>query len=105
MTSTSIRPSVTAGPRVGYLVGAVVDVVLLILVNASPGWPAVPFLTDDAVEVVVWVNVGLGLGVVVNTLCALFPRRPVTTVHRDAAGVLRRSGTFARVAQRPSTRR
>lgn len=75
MTSTSIRPSVTAGPRVGCLVGAAVDVVLLVLVNASPGWRAVPFLTDDAVEVVVWVNVGLAVGVVVNTLCALFPRR------------------------------
>src|SRR5688500_4235408 len=100
MTSTSIRRSVTAGPRVRYLGGAVVGVVLLILVNAPARSRAVPFHTDGAAEVVVWVNVGLGLGVVVDTLCALFPRRPVTTVHRDAAGVLRRSGTFARVAQR-----
>ncbi|MEV8438734.1 hypothetical protein AB0425_15270 [Actinosynnema sp. NPDC051121] len=75
MTSTSIQPSVTTGPRVGYLVGAVVDVVLLVLVIVSPGWRAVPFLTDDAVDVVVWVNVGLALGVGVNALCALFPRR------------------------------
>lgn len=75
MTSTSVRPSITAGARAGYLVGAVVDVVLLVLVNVSPGWRAVPFLTDDAIDVVVWVDVGLALGVVVNTLCAVFPRR------------------------------
>ncbi|MFD7659095.1 hypothetical protein ACFV4N_34385 [Actinosynnema sp. NPDC059797] len=75
MTSTSTRPPTTAGPRVGHLVGAVVDAVLLTLINGSPGWRAVPFLTDDAVEVVVWVDTGLALGVVVNTLCALFPRR------------------------------
>lgn len=75
MMSTSTRPPTTAGPRVGHLVGAVVDAVLLALINVSPGWRAVPFLTDGAVEVVVWVDTGLALGVVVNTLCALFPRR------------------------------
>ncbi|MER5267151.1 hypothetical protein ABTZ99_34165 [Actinosynnema sp. NPDC002837] len=75
MTSTSIRPTVTTGPRAGYLVGTVVNVILLVLVNVSPGWRAVPFLTEDAVDVVVWVDVGLVLGIVVNTLCALFPRR------------------------------
>ncbi|MBB5801179.1 hypothetical protein F4560_000947 [Saccharothrix ecbatanensis] len=75
MTSTSIRPSVTAEPRAGYLVGAVVDVILLVLINVSPGWRTVPFLTDDAIDVVVWIDIGLALGVVVNTLCALFPRR------------------------------
>ncbi|NUT47493.1 MAG: hypothetical protein HOV94_09335 [Saccharothrix sp.] len=75
MTSTSVRPFAAVGPRFGHLVGAALDVVLLALVNVPPGWRAVPFLTDDAADVVVWVNVGLVLGVAVNALCLLFPRR------------------------------
>ena len=37
------------GPRFGYAAGALVDVLLLLAVNAWPGWEAVPFLTGEAV--------------------------------------------------------
>ncbi|GAA3458650.1 hypothetical protein ACFFSW_36145 [Saccharothrix longispora] len=75
MTSTAMRPAVTTGPRTGYLTAAMLDVVLLVLVNVSPGWRGVPFLTGAAEDVVVWVDAGLALGVVVNLVHVLFLRR------------------------------
>jgi hypothetical protein len=36
--------------KVGYSVTALVNVIMLILVNATPGWRALPFLTEDFVS-------------------------------------------------------
>jgi hypothetical protein len=74
---TSARPVVVAGQRVGYLIGVLVNVALLVLINVSPGWRGVPFLTEAAGDVMPWVDVGLAVGVVVNTIRLLFPRRRV----------------------------
>ena len=43
--------------RTGYAVAALVDVLLLLMVNGWPGWQAVPFLTDDFDRVVGLLNV------------------------------------------------
>lgn len=59
------RPS-AAAPRVGYVIAAVIDVVILYLVNVWPGWAAVPVLTTDAGRVVGLLNVSLVVGAVVN---------------------------------------
>ena len=52
--------------RFGYTVAAVVNSTLLYLINARPGWSAVPFLTDDTRRVLLLVNLSLLFGVVVN---------------------------------------
>lgn len=76
-----------------------VNVALLVLINVSPGWRADPFLTEEALDVVVWVDIGLAVGVVVNTACLLLLRRRLilpgdvlTTVAALAALVWIRSG-------------
>lgn len=56
----------TAGRRVGYVIGAGVNVALLVLVNVWPGWRSVSFLTADAADVVGLVNLSLVLGIVTN---------------------------------------
>jgi hypothetical protein len=61
------RPGRTA--RSGtYGGGIVVNVVMLVLINAWPGWEAVPFLTDRAPEVLGIVNASLVVAIVVNVL-------------------------------------
>jgi hypothetical protein len=64
-TRTTSRPSPTAR-RVGYLVAIAVDVVLLVVIHASPGWEAASFLTDDAADVVGLVTFSIAVGVVAN---------------------------------------
>jgi hypothetical protein len=80
MTSTArTRPRTT--PRRGsYLAGALADVVLLVLINVSPGWRAVPVLTDAADAVVMVVDIALVVALLVNLLCLVRPRRPLTAV-------------------------
>jgi len=60
-----------AGPaerRFGYLVAAVVNAVMLYLVNVSPGWEALPFLTRDFPQVLGLVNASIAVGVVANVV-------------------------------------
>ncbi len=54
------RPAATR--RVGYAVTAVVNAALLYVVNAWPGWQALPFLTEDARQVLELVNLLLVAG-------------------------------------------
>ena len=56
------------GRKSGYLVGIVVDVVLLYLANRRPGWDAVPFLTVETIRVLGWVNASLVAGLVTNAV-------------------------------------
>ena len=58
----------TASRRVGYSIAVVINAVLLYLINRSPGWEAVPFLTDDTPRVLGLVNASLIAGVVANAL-------------------------------------
>jgi hypothetical protein len=86
---TAVEPPVTTsrrqplklrpGPgarRFGYVVAVAVNALLLYLVNARPGWDAVPFLTDDTTLVLGAVNASITAGLVVNLLYLVAdPRR------------------------------
>jgi hypothetical protein len=54
--------------RVGYLVAAGINVVLLLLVNVRPGWEVVPFLTPETANVIGLVNLSLILGILTNVV-------------------------------------
>jgi len=57
----SATPS-RVGRRVGYAIGAAINVLLLVGVNVWPGWDAVPFLTPDFEQVLGLVNLSLAVG-------------------------------------------
>ena len=59
--------SVTAR-RVGYLIGFVVNGILLYLVNERPGWREVPFLTERMTDVLPLINLSLLVGAAANLL-------------------------------------
>jgi hypothetical protein len=97
MTATAHRAAApaTGRRRAGYLVGAGVNAVLLYLVNVSPGWEAVPFLTARTPEVLPLVNASLLAGVLANLVYAVRDPRwlvllgDVVTTSIGLAAVLR----------------
>lgn len=79
--STTPTPSTTSrqanprpGPgrrRFGYLVAVAVNALMLYLVNRSPGWDAVPFLTEETPEVLGLVNASIVAGIGANAVYLL----------------------------------
>lgn len=65
------RPG-AASRRFGYLVAAVLNALLLYLVNRRPGWEAVPFLTSDTTQVIGLVNASITAGLVANLVYVLW---------------------------------
>ncbi len=65
VTASPHRPS-AAARRVGYILAVVINAGLLVLVNARPGWEAVPFLTADTTHVIGLVNASLVASMVAN---------------------------------------
>lgn len=65
------RPS-RAARTFGYTLAAIVNVALLYLVNVRPGWQVVPFLTDDARQVLALFNLSLAAGIVTNLVYVLY---------------------------------
>ncbi len=65
MSRTRSRPA-PAARRAGYVIAVVVNVVLLWLVDVSPGWQAVPFLTPETEQVIGLVTLSLVVSIVVN---------------------------------------
>jgi hypothetical protein len=63
------RPAV-ARRRTGYLTGAVLNTTLLVLINVTACWRALPFLTADAGRVLTFVNASLLLGLLANLVLA-----------------------------------
>ena len=67
MTGTAVGPQArqaqpsgrSRGARAGYVVGAAVNLAMLVAVNAWPGWQAVPFLTAETPEVLPLVSLSL----------------------------------------------
>ncbi len=55
-----------AGRRAGYLAAVVVNAALLFVLNAEPGWQALPFLTSATGQVLGLVNLSLAAGLAVN---------------------------------------
>lgn len=52
--------------KVGYLVAVMVNVIMLVLVNAIPGWRVLPFLTEDFVSLLWLVNLSMFASAMVN---------------------------------------
>ena len=66
-TPTPVRQRAGLGQRrFGYLVAVAVNAAMLYLLNRSPGWDAVPFLTPETPEVLGLVNASIVAGVVAN---------------------------------------
>ncbi|MDF2093481.1 hypothetical protein P0Y31_14105 [Knoellia sp. 3-2P3] len=59
------RPTVAAR-RSGYVAAALINGLLLYLVNRRPGWEAVPFLTAETEQVLGLVNASIVAGVAAN---------------------------------------
>jgi hypothetical protein len=64
------RPS-QAARDFGYTVAAVLNLVLLYLINVRPGWRVMPVLTEDTTRVLVVLNLSLAAGIVANLLYVL----------------------------------
>lgn len=56
----------TTSRRFGYAVAVAVNAVMLYLVNRSPGWEVLPFLTPETTEVLDIVNASIVASVVAN---------------------------------------
>jgi len=69
------RKAPVTSRRVGYLVAIVVNAVLLYLINRSPGWEAVSFLTDDTPRILGLVNASIVAGIVANCIYTLWDPR------------------------------
>jgi len=67
VATTRRRPSLGTR-RVGYVVSVLVNAILLFLVNVSPGWEILPFLTPDFALVLGLVSLSLAAGIAVNLL-------------------------------------
>ncbi|RFU20458.1 hypothetical protein [Geodermatophilus marinus] len=77
-TVRTVRRPPVGRRRAGYLVGALVDGVLLWLIHVWPGWEAVPFLTDATPQVLGLVDATLVAGIVVAGVELVWdPRRLV----------------------------
>lgn len=63
-----VRTPGTAARRAGYLVAILVNAALLWLVNVSPGWQALPFLTNDLTEALPAVNAAMVIGIVADVV-------------------------------------
>jgi hypothetical protein len=68
MTVAPARRPPVAARRVGYAIAAVLTAGFWYVVNVSPGWQALPFLTGDFVRILALFNVSLVVSVVVNVL-------------------------------------
>jgi hypothetical protein len=73
MTSaaTSRRPGSVAGRRAGYAVALTVNAVLLFLINVTPGWSILPFLTAGMSTVLPWINASMVAGILANAVYLL----------------------------------
>jgi len=66
-SATRTRSRARVGTRKsGYLVAVAVNALLLFLLNRSPGWQAVPFLTDAMSRAIGVVNLSIAVGLVAN---------------------------------------
>jgi hypothetical protein len=66
-THSARRPSAGAR-RAGYGLAILCSTALLIVLNGSPGWQAIPFLTSDTSQVLWLVNLSLAAGIAANVV-------------------------------------
>jgi hypothetical protein len=60
--------------KAGHLAAAGVNLALLVATNWSPGWRALPFVTEAAAGIIGYVNVSFAAGMVLNLLYLGFGR-------------------------------
>jgi hypothetical protein len=73
-TGRKPRPPIAAR-RFGYLIAAAINGVFLYLINVSPGWQAVSFLTDDTSRVLGLVNFSILANIAANLLYVIYDAR------------------------------
>lgn len=73
-TAAPRRRRGSASRRLGYAIGIGVNAALLYAGNVWPGWWVLPFLTEDAGQVIGIVNLSLITGMVANFACLLLDR-------------------------------
>ena len=56
----------TVARKIGYLVAVLVNGIMLVMVNAYPGWRVLPFLTEEFVSILWLVNLSLVAGIMLN---------------------------------------
>src|SRR5262249_49236764 len=66
------RRAPIAARRIGYGIAAGLNAALFYVVNAWPGWQAMPFLTDDTRRVVDLVNLSIVAGVFLNLVYLVY---------------------------------
>jgi hypothetical protein len=72
MTQTMTQRPTVAARRMGYVVGALVNVALLYAVDIWPGWEVVPFLTAEAASVLVLVNLSIVTNLAANAVYLVY---------------------------------
>ncbi len=70
-THSARRPSAGAR-RAGYGLAILLSTALLVVLNASPGWQAIPFLTGDTGQVLWLVNLCLAAGIAANLVYLVY---------------------------------
>lgn len=69
------RRSSVAERRFGYTISIAINAAVLYVINVTPGWAAVPFLSAESTRVIPLVNASVIAGVIVNlAYLALDPR-------------------------------
>ena len=69
MTVTAQRPRATRGARrFGYGLAMAVNVLMLYLIHAWPGWDVVPILTDRTTEVLPYVDASIVTTILANAV-------------------------------------
>jgi hypothetical protein len=63
-----VRRAPVGARRTGYAIAAVLTAGFWYVVNIRPGWQALPFLTDEAAQIVAWLNVSLAVSLIANVL-------------------------------------
>lgn len=66
------RRPVAAARRVGYAIAAALAGGFWYLINVDPGWPVLPFLTEDFSRVLNLVNLSLWVGFVANMVYLIY---------------------------------
>lgn len=68
----SHRADRPAGRRAGYVIAVLINAVLLWLINVSPGWQALSWLTERFADVVWLINLSLFASLVANAVFVVF---------------------------------
>lgn len=91
----AVTISQRTGRRIGYVIAILVNAAFLVLVNAWPGWEAMPFVTADAVDVVPLVNASIAVTMLANVLYIVEDAPRVKAVGEVVTGVVALAATSA----------